>query len=201
MQEALPGFEAQMKMVPESSIAARLKVPTVVKESSVLCLLYPSELNQSVQVLMIERSHDGGKHSGQIAFPGGKYESEDGSLLATAQRETMEEVGLLAEQYQIVGAMTNIYVPVSNYVIHPYLAVADTLDIAMLQGSEDEVKTVLSIPLKGLFESRTMTMVNSYASPQVKNWEVPAYIFEQEYVIWGASAMILSELEAIIQKM
>jgi len=191
LQQALPGYEAQRKMMsvlrPEASQA-----PATARQSGVLLLFYPTE--HDVKLILIERSNDGGVHSGQIAFPGGKKEETDTDIIATALREAQEEISLKAENVAVLGRMSSLYIPVSNFVVNPVVAICD--EVPTLVASDYEVAEILRLSVERLFSKKEMVQV--VASGGALNIRTTAYILDNEKFIWGATAMILSELETML---
>jgi len=191
MQQPLPGYEAQKKMMnvnrPDASHA-----PATARQSGVLILLYPD--NDDVRLVLIERSADGGVHSGQIALPGGKKEDTDADIVATALREAAEEVALNANKVEVLGQLSSLYIPVSNFVVNPVLAICH--EEPQLIPSEYEVARILRLPLSTVFTRKEMVDVR--ASGLNLTIHTIAYMMDDEKFIWGATAMILSELEAML---
>lgn len=163
------------------------------KESAVMMLLYPK--GQEINVLLIERATYKGIHSGQVGFPGGKYELEDVNLQQTALRETHEEVGIVEQDIQIIQPFTKIYIPPSNFYVQPYLGIAKR-ELRFIPNAY-EVANIIELPLRVLLQDqivREVEMKTSYAS-----WtQVPAFIYK-DYTIWGATAMMLSELKETLK--
>ena len=118
----LPGEEAQFSMAPFSRERIR-EIPKQnysPKLSAVLILLFPH--NNSINTVLIQRPEYAGIHSGQIAFPGGKFEDDDIELSRTALRETSEEIGIITENIEIIGSLTDIYITPSNFLVRPFVA-------------------------------------------------------------------------------
>ena len=190
------GIDAHRLMIPEERIpylyaddfAARNP-----RASAVMMLLYPKGLE--THVLLIERATYKGVHSGQIGFPGGKYEREDADLLHTALRETQEEVGIEDKDIQIIQPYTKIYIPPSNFFVQPYLGISQK-ELLFIPDAF-EVANIIELPLDILMEDQsvqTVEMKTSYAS-----WtQVPAFVYK-DYTIWGATAMMLSELQETLK--
>ncbi len=174
-----------------------MEVPAHARPSAVLCLIFPIE--GEPHLLFMKRMEDNTPHSGQVSFPGGSYEQQDADYRATALREAQEEVGIMAEDVDILGALTSLYIPVSNFNVYPYVGLATSRPVYNL--SRSEVSYILEVPVKELFhpERKTITHVISPAMPDVK-LKVNAYVLEDGTVIWGATAMILSELEAVLKE-
>lgn len=171
-------------------------VPENARPSAVLCLLYPIET--ALNMLLIRRIEDGKAHSGQISFPGGRQDPTDADLRVTALREANEEVGIMSAVVDIIGALTPLYIPVSNFQVYPFVGFATQRPEFNL--SQSEVAGILepSIDLLLHPESKTVVNVTSPALPDV-NMKVRAYRLE-ENIVWGATAMIISELEAILEE-
>lgn len=191
------GIEAHRLMIPVERIPylyAEDFVQRNPRESAVMMLLYPKGLK--THVLLIERATYKGIHSGQVGFPGGKYEQEDVDLEHTALRETQEEVGIVNRDIQIIQPYTKIYVPPSNFYVQPYLGISKK----ELSFTPDafEVANIIELPLDILLQDQLVQevqMKTSYAS-----WtQVPAFIYK-DYTIWGATAMMLSELKETLKK-
>lgn len=163
------------------------------KKSAVLSLFYPK--NFQTYVLLIVRSEYNGVHSAQISFPGGKMDQIDSDLKETALRETFEEVGISENKISITKQWSEIYIPPSNFLVSPFMGISkDNLEFNI---DQREVNRVLELPVSDLLDNRLISKVNlntSYAD----NVEVPAFIVD-EFIVWGATAMILNEIKQIIK--
>jgi len=193
--QPLPGFEAQKLMIGRV-LPMPPKVPDNARPSAVLCLLFPKD--GRLTVLLMKRREDGTAHSGQVSFPGGSYEQQDADYKATALREAQEEVGIMSAEVEVLGALTSLYIPVSNFNVYPFVGFSTKPPEYRL--SHAEVSHVLEVPLEELFhESRkTITDVISPAMPNIIR-QVNAYQLADGTIIWGATAMMLSELEAVMK--
>jgi len=171
------------------------------RDSAVLALIAEWESEQFM-VLQV-RTQTVAHHKGEISFPGGARDSTDKNLRDTALRETNEEMGIAPESIEILGALNDCQTYVSGYRIRPFvgLMVAEREADLSFQKAEREVRDVLVLPLE--------TMM----SPEVRIWHpvsrdgemVPtrAYLVPndgEEYLIWGATARILTNLFAIIDQ-
>lgn len=157
-------------------------------------LLYPR--NHETHLALIVRNSYPGIHASQIAFPGGKVEPTDIDLQHTALRETHEEIGVKPESVNVIRPFSELYIPPSNFLVSPFLGVV--YDEIAFVPSPYEVKRVLELPLKDLLDDRIITQVvmsTSYA----KNISVPVFNVDK-YVVWGATAMMMSELKETIRK-
>ena len=193
--ETLPGSKAQELMMGRVR-PMPMAVPANARPSAVLCLIFP--LNGEPHILFMKRRDDNTPHSGQVSFPGGSYEQNDADYRATALREANEEVGIMAADVDILGALTSLYIPVSNFNVYPYVGFAAQRPAYNL--SQAEVSYILEVPVSELFHPsrKEMTHVTSPAMPDVK-LKVNAYVLQDSTIIWGATAMILSELEAVLR--
>ena len=196
LQEKLPGFEAQKLMAPSirDRLIERMKSCTTPKDSSVLILIYPK--NKKLYTVFIQRQKYDGVHSGQISFPGGKYENTDDSLYDTALRETNEEIGVKPSDIKILGCLSELYVPPSNINVLPVVAFMNKTPIFNID--KNEVYKVLEISLDKLLDKNIICNKEVLTSENSK-LDVPCYYYNG-HIIWGATAMIISEFIEIIRK-
>lgn len=134
-------------------------------------------------------------HPGQISFPGGKVEKEDHSPEMTALREAQEEVGIDPSRIEILGKLSDLYVEVSKFSIQPFLAWADQRPTFLINSSE--VEKLILFPLTDFVDDeRILEMELNTVSGLLR---IKYYPYNNE-IIWGATAMILSELIDILKK-
>ncbi len=190
----LPGTIAQMKMVPaarhDQIFRQKHAMPVI---SSVLLVLYYR--NGVLQILYIRRPEYPGVHSGQIAFPGGRREPEDADNQATGLRETEEETGLNRNMLQVAGALTPLYIPPSNYLVYPFVAIAPPDPV--FTPDPEEVASIVEVPLYNLLHPDSIKMMAP--SREFSFLEVPAYVIG-DTVIWGATAMITAEFTTLFEQ-
>lgn len=192
----LPGLDAQARMAPMSRVAEmkRREIPETAKKSAVLILFYPGE--NGVHFPLIKRNDYKGVHSGQIALPGGTWEETDGDLLFTALREANEEVGVLSDEVEVLGPLTKLYIPPSNFMVQPYVGVSKRRPDFVPDPSE--VAELIEAPLGHFRDSRYAVQSKIKHSTGVM-FDVPSFdIFG--HVVWGATAMMLSELTFILDE-
>src|ERR1035437_5485035 len=118
LKNELPGFSFQNHMDPIGRKMADeyLSINSSPKQSAVMILIYPNSNASAIHVMLIIRAeNEKGSHSGQISFPGGGFEESDGNLSDTALRETEEEIGVDRSTIKIIGELSTVYIPVSNY--------------------------------------------------------------------------------------
>jgi len=194
LQYPLPGWDAQRQMATETHRQARLKVPPSAQQAGVLLLLYPGE--QSLLYFpLIQRPTYDGAHSGQIAFPGGKIEPQDQSIVDTALRETQEEIGVDVFRSQVLGQLSDLYIPVSRIVVSP--VVAYTEERPQYQPDPFEVAATLDVPAHDFLNTEKQAVQEI----DVRGFrlEAPTYLIQGQ-VIWGATAMMLAEFFAIFEE-
>lgn len=196
LTQPLPGFAAQERMIGRV-IPHPPTVPANARLSAVMCLLYPD--NARLHMLLMRRMEDGGAHSGQVSFPGGRKDPQDRTLLDTALRETLEEVGVDRTHIDVLGALTSLYIPVSNFDVFPF--VGFTTSKPAINISVDEVSYTIETPLSYLLDdaNKTVADVSSPAAPGIIR-NVKAYRLPDDGIIWGATAMMISELEVIMKE-
>lgn len=204
----LPGIDSQLKMAPitrkeelAKAVDPRINksnihtdtVSSQPRKSAVLILFFP--INNQPHVVFIKRAVDNTVHSGQISFPGGKYEKYDKTIVQTALRESNEEVGIDIEKIDIIGKLTQLYIPPSNFNVTPFIGYTKTVPQFT---TNYEVDRLITISLSELLNPN----INSLNKIQHRNgneFVVPAYNIDNE-VVWGATAMILSELIDVISE-
>lgn len=191
-KKALKGLEAQLKLAPKDRInELSLIEDENTRNASVMALVYPKK--GVMHLALILRTEYNGNHSGQVALPGGKQEAFDESHWHTAMREVEEEIGVVTTDVSLIKNLTPLYVPVSKFKVYPFLAQSKKELNFTLQVSE--VADLIEIPLNYfVFESNIEQIsVKTSASQQIK---APAFIYKN-HTIWGATAMILSELKVL----
>jgi len=189
---SLPAMDAHLKMAPIERMDALKnlnKEHLTPKIAAVMMLVYPKN-GISHTVLIIRNSYPG-VHSSQIAFPGGKTELMDKNLAQTALRETEEEVGVHSTSIEVIRPFTEVYIPPSNFMVTPFLGFTEITPKFVLQ--PDEVAGIIEMPLHELFDDQIVVerkLMTSYAIAV----DVPAFKI-QEHIVWGATAMMISELK------
>ena len=192
----LPGEAAQFKMAPISRLKKANYQEQIKKarKSAVFALFYRSGSN--IDLLLIQRPSYEGVHSGQIGFPGGKKEVFDHSLLQTAYRETHEELGIHESQIELIGPLTDLYIPPSNFYVQPYLGFIKEKSISFLTNPY-EVEELLHVPFKIFFKESTLDK-RTFTRSDGQKAEYPCYNINDK-IIWGATSMIISEIVSLTQ--
>ncbi len=187
LAQKLPGEKSHRKMLPPGrELDCTPGEQLAVRQSGVLLLLFP--IGRELYICLIRRPATMKDHAGQIGFPGGKCEKNDTNPLQTALRESMEEIGILPEKVKILGALSPLYVSVSQFLIHPYVAWSSSKPGFILNSGE--VEKLLLFPLSCLLSGQQVTFAN--VETQTGKLCVPVILHERE-TIWGATAMILTE--------
>jgi 8-oxo-dGTP pyrophosphatase MutT (NUDIX family) len=192
----LPAMEAHIKMAPFERMESLKKAFSDNENprmAAVMMLFYPK--NGITHLVLIVRNSYEGVHSGQIAFPGGKWETEDENFSITALRETHEEVGIAPNQMEIIKLFTPTYIPPSNFMVHPFFGICK--EEVCFVPDPTEVSSIIELPLSIFLSDKIIidaTLTTSYA----KNINVPAFEIDG-HVVWGATAMMLSELKDVLK--
>ncbi|KRB56072.1 CoA pyrophosphatase [Flavobacterium sp. Root186] len=192
----LPAESSHAKMAPLERIQALKNLDIDAKNpriAAVMMLFYPKK--EKTHLILIVRNAYNGVHSSQIAFPGGKYELTDRDYQETALRETSEEVGVLPEKIEIIKHFTPMYIPPSNFLVHPYLGIAKE-ELAFYPDVR-EVADVLELPLS-VFLDDEIIIETKLSTSYGNDILVPAFNI-QNHIVWGATAMILSELRDVLK--
>ncbi len=191
-----PGFEAQRLMAPDHRRPATdyLKEEKNVRIAAVMAVLFADE-RDAVRLLLMQRTDAGDVHSNQVSFPGGKAEPDDAHLMATAIRETEEEVGVKLHETQVLGALSPLYIPPSRFLVHPFVAVLP--EVPSFNTSEHEVKQILT-PELSLFLNPDNIGKDVFGSARGYAVEAPYYHIEG-LKIWGATAMMIAELVELVK--
>ncbi|RXP52343.1 CoA pyrophosphatase [Lutibacter sp. HS1-25] len=193
----LGGIESQFKLAPKirKRLTAELIQAHNPKPAAVLALFYPN-INNQTHILLTKRANYKGTHAAQISFPGGKVDTNDINLQATALREAHEEVGINITNIQVFKEMTPVYIPPSNFLVNPYLAYTQETPIFK---KNHEVATIIEVSLVDFLNEASISIENvstSYAS----KIDTPCFKLNG-YVVWGATAMMLSEIKDLFLKL
>ncbi len=193
---SLPGEQAHVKMAPPERMALLKSIDISklnLRNAAVMLLVYP-KLDEAHLALILRNTYKG-VHSSQIAFPGGKAETFDASFEQTALRETEEEIGVSKEQITVVRQLTNVYIPPSNFMVYPFLGYCAETPTFIRDPAE--VAAIIEFPIK-LFLDDKIVVNKSIETSYSKSIEVLSYKIDDDYV-WGATAMMLSELKELLK--
>lgn len=195
VQAQLPAASAHAIMAPVERLESlkQLEPKIAPKVAAVMMLFYPKE--DLTHLVLIVRNTYKGVHSAQVAFPGGKYEDEDVVFTNTALRETHEEVGVHPDKMQIIKPFTPMYIPPSNFMVHPFLGIC-TEEILFIP-EPSEVAAIIELPLS-VFLSEDIVVETNLTTSYANNIKVPAFDIDGN-IVWGATAMMLSELKEVLK--
>jgi len=192
LQKPLPGKKAHLKMASKvrlNELKGEYDISSA-KQSSVLILLYP--FNNSIFTVLMKRATYNGVHSSQISFPGGQKDKSDNSFIETALREANEEVGIIPENVKIIGKLSEMYIPPSNFLVHPFIGFSNKKP--HLIPDAIEVAQIIEADLETIFHLSDFR--ETELEVRGKKIKTPYYSING-HVVWGATAMMLSELKEI----
>jgi len=195
LEQPLPGVEAQLQLArPARSLSAPQGVTP--REAGVLVLVYPTASGDHFPLIVRTSNNPNDRHGGQISLPGGKREKGDASIEETALREAEEEVGVDASKVTVLGSLSTLYIPVSNFNVYPTVGFIEEAPLWVPQTSE--VVRIIEAPLKRLHHPEVVkqTDLKYYDKSTLRN--VP-YFDVEGHVVWGATAMILSEFRQLLR--
>ena len=198
LSKPLPGQKAQFKMAPYERILKNLTKKFIwkkPKESAVLCLFYPK--NGEPHFALILRNTYKGVHSAQVSFPGGKVDEFDNSLKDTALRETEEEIGVNKSDIEILGKLTEVFIPPSGFQVQPFVGFINAAP--NFTPNPDEVSKIIGVPLSILMDESIVGKKKITVSVTKLKINYPYFDILGE-TVWGATAMMLSELKELIKR-
>jgi 8-oxo-dGTP pyrophosphatase MutT (NUDIX family) len=182
-------WAAQTKMTPAGRDNHRQpEKPGTARMGGVLVLFYHKD--GELQLVLTRRRDDLKSHAGQMSFPGGQHEPQE-TMLMTALRETEEEIGVSAQSLEVIGKLMPLYIPPSDFEVHPFVAWSNHGSRPQFLPNPDEVAEIIEVPLRHLLDP---------ASRHEQPWDfrghsinVPYYAIG-DHKVWGATAMMISEL-------
>jgi len=178
------GREKVVKSIPEFNLKQA-------KKAAVLCLFYPK--NNEPHFVLMKRVSYPGVHSGQISFPGGQIESNESPLQAGI-RETYEETGLLLNKRNVLSAISEIYIPPSNFYVYPFIAYYPKTPL--FKADVNEVDYLIDVPVKEF--TNPLNIKQKQLQYSYGTFQAP-YFHLQNETVWGATAMILGEVFEILR--
>ena len=190
----LPGIEFQKKLLPEGrDIQVTEKVK---KDAAVAIIIFFNDI--STEILFIKRTTYDGPHSGQVSFPGGKQEDTDKDLYETVTRECFEEIGITLKPSNCLGKLSPVFIPVSGFMVYPFVFIHPISDKINFNPYCQEVEyliffNVYELMNNDLIKSTKIKIDDSYTL------KTPYYAIKKE-IVWGATAMILSEFIEILRR-
>ncbi|WP_225034607.1 NUDIX hydrolase [Winogradskyella sp. SM1960] len=195
----LSGEDSHAKMSPpyRVDLAEKMKKKSATaRKAGVMALFYPKTNDKTYLVLILRKTYKG-VHSAQVGFPGGKYEDEDGNdLMVTAIRETEEEIGVARQHFDVLKGVSPIYIPPSNFIVHPYIGISKEYLIFTKQ--DEEVEAIIEVSLTD-FLSESSTLTTRVPTSFGVEVDVPAFKFNG-HIVWGATAMMLGEIKDLLKQ-
>lgn len=191
LKQPLPGRAAHQDMEALSAGYLKLKPNPQTRRSAVMLLLYP--VNHKIYFPLILRSRYDGFHSGEVGFPGGRYEISDENLIRTALRETGEEIGVKADEINVLGVLTETFIAVSNFLILPVIGyipyrpefLPDTREVGHI--FEVDLSYISDPAIIGLSEI------------EIPGYQILTPYYQVEgHMVWGATAKIIRELLSVL---
>ena len=195
LKARLPGQDAQAIMMPTLSDKSRfsLEAKKDAREGGVMILLYQKD--GVIHFPLIQRPDYDGVHAKQMSFPGGKKDAEDETLTVTAIRETEEEIGVASSKIEVIGSLTELFIIASNFNVLPVIGVLS--EAPQFLADEHEVDEIIEVKLADLLdEDKQKEMPLTILQGITIN---APYFDLNDKVVWGATAMILSEFKHILQ--
>lgn len=197
LSNELPGKMAHNMMMPtlrdDNLTIPSQQLPPI--KSAVLILFYQDE-HGHIKFPLIQRPSYDGAHSAQVSFPGGKYEDEDVDLIQTALRESEEEIGIDPKDVEIVGRISDLFIWVSNFMVTPIVGVTHSLPNFVKD--EKEVESIIETNLSDIINPEKRKEGTVIARGKYKI-QTPYFDIDNR-VVWGATAMMLSELSMVVGK-
>lgn len=185
----LPGLEAQLRFAPRAARTRSTAVPPRVAAG--LILLYPIDGEAVVPLTL--RAEGLTRHAGQISLPGGASDPGE-TVVETALREAREEIGIDPRSVRVIGELTPLHITVSGFTLHPVVATADARPEFI--AAAEEVAAVLEVPLEHLRDAsriRQGTLVRDGITVEYPYFDLDGH------EVWGATAMVLSELTWVLE--
>jgi len=179
-------FTTRFQLSPLSIPKNRYRYPTKTKDAAVLVALIERE--GSLDVLLTKRAAHLKHHPGQISFPGGKIEQSDKSIIATALRESHEEIGLSPEKVSVIGQLKP-YHTITGYLVTPIVAIIKG-DVDY-QNDPNEVDEIFQVPLKHFLDPNNRHTVEVFHKGKSHHVHFMPY---KQYNIWGATAAMMEDL-------
>ncbi len=197
LKKPLPGRTAQFQMLPDPSVKTFYNENNFLNAKKGAVMIVFFQRNKDVIFPMIKRQDYEGVHSGQIALPGGKKDPTDPDFEFTALRETFEEIGIPQNKIEVIGKLTEIYIPPSNFLIYSFVGV--TYEEPLYYPDPIEVADIYEFSVKDFLNPQCISKQNMKLFNGLEI-TTPCYKINEK-IIWGGTAMILSETRTILQKM
>lgn len=194
---ALPGEVSHQRLAPLMRIQELEKLDIELQNPSragVMALFYPTEEGKTNFVLILRKTYQG-VHSNQIGFPGGRWEETDQNMKHTALRETEEEVGIPRKEIKVIREITKLYIPPSNFWVHPFIGFMEKTPALVPQ--ESEIEEILEVDIDHFLDNGNL-IEQELSTSYAENIVVPAFSLNG-HIVWGATGMMLSEIKEMLK--
>ena len=193
LQRPLPGLAAKVRMATLPRPLQPLTPRDRPRQGGVLLLLYPADGSGELTLVLTRRTDSVANHKGQISLPGGSVDPADPSTAHTALREACEEIGVCTDELRLLGRLTPLYIPPSDFRIHPHVAYLPRQP--RFRPQPDEVAELLEVPVAHLLDEHNTAVEEWIIDGRPRR--VP-FFFIHGYKVWGATAMVLAEFTAVL---
>jgi 8-oxo-dGTP pyrophosphatase MutT (NUDIX family) len=193
LAQPLPGRDAQVRLAPKPR-----RWPgqdAVLRPAAALLLVYPHDREWWIPLTV--RVEGLRAHGGQVSLPGGRLDHPDESVAAAALREANEEIGLILEEIEILGALTPLPIAVSGYLLHPIVGAAAARPA--FAPAPDEVERVIEMPIARLLQPDAVAWERRALAGLPQGWIDVPYFDIGGARVWGATAMVLAEFTALLE--
>ncbi len=196
LKNTLPGNIAHQRMLAQQlGTPFRMQHEKPARKGAVMILLYPDE-NGRICFPLTQRHNYVGVHGGQVSLPGGKRDKSDPSLVYTAIRETREEIGVSIQDYQIIGSLSDLHITASNFIVSPIISFTE--EKPEFIADPYEVEHIFSTEINHLLAADTIKETELTVGQEVR-LKAPYFDIDGK-IVWGATAMILSEFLSILKE-
>ena len=195
LAQELPGDYAHQQMMAQP-IGKRFKMQyeKPPRRGAVMIALYPDQ--GKIYFPLMQRQPYEGVHGGQVSLPGGKMEETDNDLIETAIRETFEEIGVSISDNQVIGSLSDLNVTASNFIVKPVVSILNQKPNFV--SDPREVEQIFKAEVQHLIDPKTLQETELTVAQKVR-LKAPFFDIEEK-VVWGATAMILSEFVEILKE-
>ena len=194
LNQPLPGLQAQLRMAPRPRLTWDPDADPPLRDAAALILLYPHDGTWRLPLTV--RASTLPHHTGQVSLPGGRVDPGE-TLEQAALREAFEEVGVLPTDVQVLGQLTALPVPVSHHLLHPVVGVAAQQPVFRIHAGE--VERLIETSIAHLRRADTLRVRQSARYRGAEGTMDVPYFEVDGAQVWGATAMVLAELLAVIE--